>query len=449
MITLLFFAVFAIGLVVPLFILKNNKKLKKLLEEKNIQLNQKNLELEELLSSFEKNVIYLMMDLEENITSISEAFCRVSGFSESELVGKSHKLIRDPNTPKEFFDDILRNLQVLGYVRTEMKNIKKDGSTYWVEVGIEAVYDSNDECIGYRSIGHVITAKKELEELKNTLEFKVQNRTKELLDIRQEVEALHKKTQDSIEYASIIQHAIIPSNDLFRKYFSEYLTIWHPKDVVGGDIYLFNELRGEDESLLMVIDCTGHGVSGAFVTMLVKAIERQIVAKIKNSDEVVNPAQILSVFNKSIKHLLKQDSGLGITNVGFDGTIFYYNKKEKMVRFACANSLVFYIEESKLKTVKGDRCSIGYRNSDADFEFTLHEMRVKEGMSFYLTTDGYLDQNGGEKGFPFGRKRFCDLIEANIEECMADHQEIFLYEMQGYQGKYERNDDVTIIGVKI
>lgn len=264
-----------------------------------------------------------------------------------------------------------------------------------------------------------------------------------------EVRAIHKHTKESIEYAALIQHALIPSNDLFRNYFSDYLTIWHPKDIVGGDIYLFEELRNEDECLLMVVDCTGHGVPGAFVTMLVKAIERQVVSNIIFGNEDVSPAKILSIFNKTMKHLLKQEDENSISNAGFDGGVVYYNKKEKIIKYSGAETSLFYIENGNLKIIKGDRHSIGYKKSNANFEFKEHIIKVTEGMNFYLTTDGYIDQNGGEKGFPFGKTRFGDIITNYANESYADQQEILLNSLSEYQGDEERNDDITVIGFKI
>jgi len=269
--------------------------------------------------------------------------------------------------------------------------------------------------------------------------------------IEAEIREVHKHTRDSIEYASLIQHSLIPQNDIFKKYFQEYLTIWHPKDVVGGDIYLFEELRNDDECMLMVIDCTGHGVPGAFVTMLVKAIERQIIAIIKhNPDEIVSPAKYLGIFNRSMKHLLRQDNEHSLSNAGFDGGILYYNKKDNIIKYSGAETPLFYTDKNNdLQVIKGSRHSVGYKKCNPDFEFKEHCIETTEGMQFYLTTDGYLDQNGGEKGFPFGKKRFSNIINEYKDECFADQQEVFLEELHLYQGEEDRNDDVTLIALKI
>ncbi|MEA1918986.1 MAG: SpoIIE family protein phosphatase [Campylobacterota bacterium] len=201
--------------------------------------------------------------------------------------------------------------------------------------------------------------------------------------------------------------------------------------------------------MLLVIDCTGHGVPGAFVTMLVKAIERQITSKINYSDDDVSPAKILSIFNQNMKQLLKQESIDSISNAGFDGGVIYYNKKDKILKYAGAETPLFYFEDDELKIIKGSRYSVGYRKCDMDYEYKEHTIEVKDGMQFYLTTDGYLDQNGGEKAFPFGKKRFKNAILENRTKTMAQQKEIYLETLKKYQADEERNDDVTFIGFKV
>jgi len=180
-----------------------------------------------------------------------------------------------------------------------------------------------------------------------------------LLKQQVEIQQTHKQIRDSIEYAALIQGALIPDNSVLRRYFKDFFAIWHPKDVVGGDIYLVEELS-QDEVVIMVIDCTGHGVPGAFVTMLVKAIERQLTAKLQQK-KIVSPANMLKVFNKSIKHLLQQEEVDSISNAGFDGGILYYNKREQIVRFAGAETPLFIIQNGEVKIIKGNRHSVSLR----------------------------------------------------------------------------------------
>ncbi|BBP44454.1 SpoIIE family protein phosphatase [Thiosulfativibrio zosterae] len=276
--------------------------------------------------------------------------------------------------------------------------------------------------------------------------------TNMLLDLEQakkEVERIHRHTRESIEYASLIQKALIPEDDLFQTMFSDYFCLWQPKDLVGGDIYFFTQLRHEDECLLMVIDCTGHGVPGAFVTMLVKAVEQQIVASVKHLQGEVHPKDVLALFNQTLKRLLKQETIDSISNAGFDGAILYYDRQRKLLRFAGAETALHVWQDNAMQEIKGNRHSIGYKKSDANYEFTEHEISVSKGMKFYVTTDGYLDQNGGAKGFPFSRKRYLQTLNDSMHLTMMAQKQHLLTVLDDYQGDEIRNDDVTVIGFTI
>jgi len=270
---------------------------------------------------------------------------------------------------------------------------------------------------------------------------------------RKEVERALKEANDhvqqSIEFSSMIQYALVPKSKGFEEFFKEHFSLWKPRDIVGGDIYFFDTLRHDDEALLMVVDCTGHGVPGAFVTMLVKAIERNIIGFIKKSDTEVSPAELLAVLNRSMKHLLQQEDKDAASNVGFDAGILYFNKRDEIVRFAGAEIALYYSEEGKVKRIKGDRESVGYRSSKMDYKYKDHELKLKENMKFYLSTDGYLDQNGGKKGFPLGRKKFQAILEESQGLTMQQSQELLIENLREYQGAYDANDDITVVGVRV
>ncbi|MBN2894349.1 MAG: transporter substrate-binding domain-containing protein [Campylobacterales bacterium] len=275
----------------------------------------------------------------------------------------------------------------------------------------------------------------------------IQNRTAQLEQSQKETETLNQRIRDSIDYAALIQHALIPDFDTVHHFFESHFAIWHPKDTVGGDIYLFHELS-PDEALLMVIDCTGHGVAGAFVTILVKAVERQLMANL-HRDEAISPAKMLGLFNRSIRHLLRQDRDDAISNAGFEGGILYINKKERRIRYAGANTPLFYLHEGEIALFKSDRHSIGYKNSDPTYHFSDFEYCYNEMFVFYITTDGYLDQSGGPKGFSFGKRRFMELLRTHHGEPFADQQEYLLDALHTYQGANIRNDDITVFGARI
>jgi PAS domain S-box-containing protein len=398
--------------------------------------------LESIIDVIDDNAFIVQIDTEGAITDVSKAFCEETGYTKDEFVGKHFSVLAssDEKITKDIWDNITHEIIWKG----ELKSSKKNGKELWIQATISPRYVEH-HVEGYVLIGYDITYRKNLEKA-------LDKRVQDLHKARAEVEHIHKQTKDSIEFASFLQTAITPPKGAMNKYFSDHFVIWHPKDIVGGDIWLFDDLRHDDECLFMCIDCTGHGVPGAFVTMIVKSIEREIVAKINEHEDMdVSPAWILSYFNKAIKQLLKQEdeNSSSLANAGFDGGVIYYNRKEQIIKFAGAETPLFYLEDGKIKVIKGDRYSVGYKKCDINYQYKEHIIPVKKGMRFYITTDGYLDQNGGEKGFPFGKKRFKKLLEDTANEPMAEQQTALLFEMMEYQYDEERNDDVTVIGFEI
>lgn len=264
-----------------------------------------------------------------------------------------------------------------------------------------------------------------------------------------ELESTHKKMTDSINYASLIQHSIIPEEKEFKSVFTDYFTLWTPRDVIGGDIYLFSDIPNRHEYLLMVIDCTGHGVPGAFVTMLVKAIERQIIGKISQDPNIkISPGWILGYFNKTLKKLLHQEDSKSVSNAGFDGGVLLYNKGDNSIKYAGAELPLMYIQNGQMNQIKGDRQSVGYRTSDTSFIYKEHDIKIDQDTFVYLTTDGYIDQNGGAKMFPFGKKKLQKAL-LDIHQLPFNEQKNILIEKNiEYKKSEETTDDLTVIGLK-
>ncbi len=407
-----------------------------------------------LMRVMDKNVISSETDDKGIITYVSQAFCDISGYTKEELLGKQHNIIRHPDMPKEIFKDLWNILKSGKSWEGEVKNLKKDGGFYWVHAIITPKCTKAGASRGYTAIRYDITAKKEVEDLTINLEVKIEERTEDLNIAKKEIEATHKHTRESIKYASLIQGAVVSSQEDMIPFFKDLLVHWEPKDTVGGDIWLFSELRHKDECLLLFIDCTGHGVPGAFVTMIVKALEREIVSNLKKHPQLdISPAEVMRHFNKTMKVLLKQETKNSISNAGWEGGVIYYNRRTQILKFAGAETPLFYMtNDNEFKTVKGNRYSVGYKKCDMDYKYQETIIEVKEGMKFYCTTDGYIDQNGGEKDFPFGKKRFTNIIKENHTLPMEKLKTIFINEMGQYEKVIEnndRNDDITVIAFEI
>ena len=268
---------------------------------------------------------------------------------------------------------------------------------------------------------------------------------------KEKIFSMYKHTNESIEFATHIQRAIIPSAYTIKTFFKDYFAYWEPKDLVGGDIYLFESLRHKDECLLFIIDCTGHGVPGAFLTMLIKAIQEEIVSDIKNNpNEIVCTSRVLSKMNKKMKYLLKDDES---SNVGFDGAIVYYDKISQILKYSGANiNLHYFNENEEFIKIKANRYSAGYKSCDENYEYKQNIIKTTAGMKFYLSTDGYIDQNGGHKSFPFGNKKYSSLIKDIYKLPMKEQKAIFQETIKSYEKESkidERNDDITLFAFEI
>ncbi|MBF0289894.1 MAG: serine/threonine-protein phosphatase [SAR324 cluster bacterium] len=286
-----------------------------------------------------------------------------------------------------------------------------------------------------------------MEKLRDQHAIMLENYTNDLLKQKSEIQEQNKLISDSIKHASMIQFAFLPDEETMRSVLDEFFIIWEPKDIVGGDIY-FVEKIDEEQFLLFIIDCAGHGVPGALMTSLVKAIQSSMIADIKVGKSS-HPAMLLSEFNTNIKKALKQESKDSKSNSGFDGGVILFNKQTKLLHFAGAHTPLFLIQNADLEMIKGDRHSVGYRSSDYNHHFQEHVIELKEGDCVYLTTDGYLDQLGGEKELSFGKKRFKQVIKENYNLPMFEQKDILLNELKAYQGQLERVDDVTVFGFRV
>ncbi|MBU2514713.1 response regulator [bacterium] len=283
----------------------------------------------------------------------------------------------------------------------------------------------------------------ELAQYNETLEQKVTERTEELNRSLLEVERANKKLMDSIEYAKVIQRSLLPNVHQVKKQLPGSFFIWMPRDVVGGDIFFLEFF--DDNFLIGVMDCTGHGVPGAFMTMIASTGLRRIT----KDEGCLDPAEILKRLNFIVKTSLQQDTEFGLSDDGLDAAICFVNAKERILSFSGARLPLVTVHNGDTTIIKGDRESIGYKKSNLDYRFTKKIVDIKEGMSFYLYSDGVVDQIGGEKNFGFGHRRFHKVIRGNHQMSFDQQQKKVLQEFEYYKGDNEIRDDVTIIGFSL
>ncbi|MBP2628543.1 MAG: protein serine/threonine phosphatase [Firmicutes bacterium] len=268
--------------------------------------------------------------------------------------------------------------------------------------------------------------------LSKEMEKQVSERTQELSEKNQ-------KIMDSIDYAQRIQESILPPSDELINMFREYFIIWEPRDRVGGDFYWARKID-KNKSLIAVADCTGHGVPGAFMTMAVNSILSHIVDEICD-----NPAVIIQELNKRVKETLHRNQSSSMADDGLDIGICYVEDKKRLV-FAGAKIALDVKRADQVYHIKGNKKSIGYRRSSNDLEFVNNEWKIEDGDIFYLMSDGYVDQNGGQRDYALGHKRVNQLISAQGEKNLAQQQQAFEDLLNQYMGDEPQRDDITVVG---
>ena len=267
------------------------------------------------------------------------------------------------------------------------------------------------------------------------MEKQVEERTRELVEKNQ-------KIIDSIDYAKRLQESILSTDEELRCVLGDYFVLWQPRDIVGGDFYLVRQVD-TDRSLVVVVDCTGHGVPGAFMTMAVNSVLKHIIDQ-NNTD----PGYILTELNCRIKEILHRNDQASITDDGLDIGICCIEQNKRLV-FAGAKISLYIGRDNQVKVIKGNNRSIGYRRSSADLKFTNHMWDIQAGDRFYLTTDGYIDQNGGTKDYPLGSKRLIQAIIDLAEQELPLQGDAFEKVLNQYMGNEPQRDDITVIGFSL
>lgn len=263
---------------------------------------------------------------------------------------------------------------------------------------------------------------------------------------RKELISSNAKIQNSIDYAALMQKSILPEEHILNKYTKQCMVCWQPKDTVGGDIYFVAELESKKEVIIMVIDGVGHGVSGAFLTILVKAIETQIIANINKNRLEASPAKILQYFNRKIKEMLKQDA-TSPSNSGFDGSVLYYNSETLACKYAGAKSPLYIVHDGKVEIIKGDRSSVGFTRTKYNQEYTEYAFQVQKDAKYYMLTDGMIDQEGENHG-RYGKKRFKEIILKNHDKFFLEQRGNMFRNFHQFKGDFEQSDDITVLGMQ-
>ncbi len=281
-------------------------------------------------------------------------------------------------------------------------------------------------------------SKSKIEQINKDLEVKNSevSRQKEIIELK------NMAITDSIMYASRIQKAVLPPIDFLDSWGIDNMILFRPKDIVSGDFYW--GFRKERKVYIAAADCTGHGVPGAFMSMLGNAFLNEILI----TKEFSTASEILDMLRDEIIRALRQRGVTGEARDGIDMSIVVLNDDGGTIEFAGANNPLYLARRGSIERYRGDRMPIGIHVTSMT-PFTNHVIEVEDGDVLYLFSDGYADQFGGDMGKKFMYKPFQKLLESVSLKPMDEQLKIVSDRFDTWKGDYEQIDDVLVIGVRV
>jgi serine phosphatase RsbU (regulator of sigma subunit) len=249
-----------------------------------------------------------------------------------------------------------------------------------------------------------------------------------------------KEIEDSINYARYIQQSILPDKEIFESCFNDYFLFFMPKDIVSGDFYHLD--HDSNKIHLAVVDCTGHGVPGGFMSVIGAEVFEQAIKEKNNS-----PGEALAFVNKKIKSFLRQQRPGSSSKDGMDAALCYIDKKKNKLLFSGANRPLYIIRNKELQELEPTKSALG-GITESEQVFKEFEFTLEKNDTVYLFSDGYADQFGGEKGKKMMTKNFKKLLLGIQDKSMKEQRVLIQDNFISWRGTLEQLDDILVIGFK-
>ncbi len=304
-------------------------------------------------------------------------------------------------------------------VSTEM-DFPSEMGTRVMQVNAIPEFDETNKLESVLVVSHDITERK-------MIELEIQNK--------------NKKITESINYAKRIQTAILPNNRVISKALPDSFILYKPRDVVSGDFPWFVQVK--DEIFIAAVDCTGHGVPGALLSLIGYFLLNDIV----RSRKITEPGVILDMLDEGVTTTLRQDED-ATTKDGMDIALCKINMNTREVEYAGAHRPLYIMRDGVMEEVKGNKFPIGGGIFKNQTNFTNTKLQLGKGDSIYFSSDGFPDQFGGPEGRKFGPKRVREIIERVHKQSMKEAMTAFDHEWETWRGDQKQTDDVLLIGIK-
>jgi len=365
-------------------------------------------------------------DPQANLTFVNQKCVDVFKFKEDEILNKPTSFIVHPD-----YKEQVRNFYKEQFVERkkttyfEFPIIDGEGNERWLGQNVTTLFKPGADNIitGFLGLARDITERRNANAI-----IKEQN----------------KDITASINYARRIQFNLLPRSAAFERYFDEFFILFRPKDIVSGDFYWLGEKN--DKVILICADSTGHGVPGSFMTLLGINLLNQIILEAG----IVDAGEILNQLDERLVEVLPRDGRNKIKD-GIEMVVCVFEKDTEEVSYACAGGrfALMNIETNALDIIKGDQKHIGdIIDGQETYRYTSHQLSVSKNQTMYLFTDGYPDQFGGERNKKLTFKKYMALLDAIVNQPLAQQNQILKEHLKEWIGEYLQTDDITVIAVK-
>ncbi|OFX25597.1 MAG: hypothetical protein A2033_13275 [Bacteroidetes bacterium GWA2_31_9] len=440
-------------------VLRRNAELEKMVHIRTNEIEQKNKEitlqseqlhivnqeLEKLsLVARETDNSIVICDEKGNIEWVNDGFTKLFGYELDEFIKE-----KGTNLIKASYNE---NINLLFAHCINLKesityttfNSTKKGKKIWVQTTLTPILDESGEIFRLVAIDTDITKLKLAEEEITYQKEEILAQSEKLEKTNHELESKNIQIIDSINYAKLIQEAVLPSNKHIEARFNDYFILFRPRDIVSGDFYWFSEKN--NIVYIAVADCTGHGVPGAFMTMIGNTMLNEIVA---HNHELL-PAEILTQLNEKVKHSLNQADNSVTKGDGMDISLCYFNFEKNTVKISCASHKVIVAKKNgEFQELTDVGLTIGrFFKSKAEKNFMDFTIELNEIKNIYLFSDGYSDQFGGNNLKKFGSERLKKLLINNNELQMSEQLSCLNKALDDWKGNIKQIDDITVVGLK-
>lgn len=380
-----------------------------------------------LQSAVEQSVNAVSMtDLSGKIEFVNNKFLQITNMESDEVLGKDFGIFRSSSVDEEFYLSLWKKLLDGQNWQGDVDYKRDDGKQFYIHTSISPMFNDDGDIEGFMAVMEDFTdiVKKENARLK----------------LMKNLTVREKELTQSMNYARVLQNAILSSTESFKSCFNQYFIINRPLDIVSGDFYYVKRVK--DSIIIAVADGTGHGIPGSIISALGISLMNEVV----QNQQVIEANTVLHEMRDKIVTILNHGENK-VANDGIDMALCVINIEEKTIEYAGANRPLIVVKDNNLEFFKPDRQALGFNYRATEFSATRFE--YNDNCKLYLFSDGFTDQFGGDRIKKYGRSRLLKLITSMEKVDLREQKSIICAEFEQWRGDEKQIDDMLFVGVEL